>query len=118
MAFLFEKLEAYQKSVNFVDRIFSVCENMRGSGFNKLADQLRRAAISIPLNIAEANGRIHTKERKQFYYTSRGSLHECIPVLEILLRRKKINPEEFKFLYDQGEEIAKMLAGLIRSLPD
>lgn len=118
MTFLFEKLDVYKKSISFVDGVYAVCEKIRGQGFAKLLDQIRRASISIPLNIAEANGRTHNKERKQFYYTSRGSIHECIPVLEILLRRRMISRQEFEVLYNQGEEIAKMLAGLIKSIGD
>jgi four helix bundle protein len=114
--FLFEKLVVYKKSVDFVDRIFGTCEVINGLAFTKLKDQLRRASLSVPLNIAEANGRAHKRERRQFYYTSRGSLHECIPILEILLKRKKITMEEFKSLYDLAEEIAKMLAGIINAL--
>jgi four helix bundle protein len=114
--FLFEKLAVYQKSVDFADKAFLICDEVQGLDYAKLKDQLRRAALSVPLNIAEANGRTHCREKKQFYFISRGSLHECIPIIEILLRRKRIDHRIFRSIYDQAEEIARMLAGLVDSL--
>ena len=56
MAFMFEKLEVYQKAVDFADEIAALTEGFpRGYGF--LVDQLNRAALSIATNLAEGNGR-------------------------------------------------------------
>ncbi|MFA5113448.1 MAG: four helix bundle protein [Candidatus Margulisiibacteriota bacterium] len=111
-------MAVYQKSVDFADKAIFVCDEVQDRAYAPLKDQLRRAALSVPLNIAESNGRTHYREKKQFYFISRGSLHECIPIIEILLRRKKIGPDVFRSLYDQAEEIARMLAGLIDSLEE
>ena len=63
MAFAFEKLIVYQKSVDFADQICSRSESFpRGYGF--LADQINRAAVSISANIAEGNGRFTAPDRK------------------------------------------------------
>ncbi|KPJ66125.1 hypothetical protein AMJ44_08920 [candidate division WOR-1 bacterium DG_54_3] len=116
MIFMFENLNVYKKAIDFVDNLYSLCDNLKQSSLSKIADQLRRASLSIPLNIAEGCGRFHNKERKQFYKVSRGSLHECVPLLEMLLRRKQLSKEEFINLYNNADQIGMMLNGLIRSV--
>jgi len=62
MAFMFEKLEVYQKAVDFADLILPLTEQFpRGYGF--LADQLNRASLSISTNLAECNGRFTKADR-------------------------------------------------------
>jgi four helix bundle protein len=86
MPFMFEKLEVYQKSVDFADEIASMTEGFpRGYGF--LADQLNRAALSIATNLAEGNGRFTKPDRRNFFTIARGSAQECVPLLEIARRR-------------------------------
>ena len=115
MAFAFEKLVVYQKAVNFADAICTATEQFpRGYGF--LADQLNRAALSISANLAEGNGRFTKADRKNFFGIARGSAQECVPLLELALRRKHLSPEDQAELKDQLEEIARMLSGLINGL--
>ena len=115
MAFAFEKLIVYQKSVDFADQICSRSESFpRGYGF--LSDQLNRAALSISANIAEGNGRFTVPDRKNFFGIARGSLQECVPLLELALRRKLLTSEDHATLKSQLEEMARMLSGLIRGL--
>ncbi len=57
MAFAFEKLLVYQKSVDFADQICDLTEQFP-TRYNHLADQLNRASLSISSNIAEGNGRV------------------------------------------------------------
>ena len=86
MAFMFEKLEVYQKAVDFADRIAALTEGFpRGYWF--LADQLNRAALSIAANIAEGNGRFTKADRKHFFSIARGSTQECVPLAEVARRR-------------------------------
>ena len=86
MAFMFEKLEVYQKSVDFADEVASLTEAFpRGYGF--LVDQLNRAALSIATNLAEGNGRFTKPDRRNFFTIARGSAQECVPLLEIARRR-------------------------------
>ncbi|MBN2448582.1 MAG: four helix bundle protein [Phycisphaerae bacterium] len=86
MAFLFEKLIVYQKSVDFADRALALTEGFpRGYGF--LADQLNRAAVSIAANMAEGNGRFTKPDRKHFFCIARGSIQECVPLLDLARRR-------------------------------
>ena len=66
MPFMFEKLEVYQKAVDFADQIAALTEGFpRGYGF--LTDQLNRAALSIAANLAEGNGRFTKPDRKHFF---------------------------------------------------
>jgi len=90
MTFAFEKLLVYQKSVDFADQVCVVTEEFsRGYGF--LVDQLNRAALSISANIAEGNGRFTKADRKNFFFISRGSVQECVPLLELARRRSLID---------------------------
>jgi four helix bundle protein len=115
VAFAFEKLLVYQKSVDFADAICARTENFtRGYGF--LVDQLNRAALSISANIAEGNGRFTKPDRKNFFGIARGSIQECVPLLELARRRKLLNDDEHTALKLQLEEIARMLSGLINGL--
>ena len=115
MAFAFEKLTVYQKSVDFADRACELTETFpRGYGF--LVDQLNRAALSIAANIAEGNGRFTTPDRKHFFGIARGSVQECVPLLELASRRKLLDPDKHVQLKANLEEISKVLSGLINGL--
>ena len=115
MAFAFEKLVVYQKSVDFADRVCQQTEQFpRGYGF--LVDQLNRAALSIAANIAEGNGRFTKPDRKNFFGISRGSVQECVPLLELAYRRQLLTEPNHIELKSRLEEIARMLSGLINGL--
>ena len=112
MAFAFEKLLIYQKSVDFADQICARTEQFpRGYGF--LVDQLNRASVSIAANIAEGNGRFTKPDRKHFFGIARGSVQEFVPLLELALRRKLLEATAHEQLKSRLEEIARMLSGLI-----
>jgi len=72
MGFLFEKLDVYQKVVEFSDKVISLT-NQFPRGQSVVTDQLKRAALLIPLNIAEGSGRWHKDDKRQFNLISRGS---------------------------------------------
>lgn len=115
MAFSFEKLLVYQKSVDFADAVCAATEQFhRGYGF--LVDQLNRAALSIASNIAEGNGRFTVPDRKHFFGIARGSVQECVPQLELAKRRGLIDESKHAELKAQLEEISRMLSGLINGL--
>jgi len=115
MAFAFEKLNVYQKAVDFADRICGVTSNFPKS-YYFLRDQLNRASLSIAANIAEGNGRFTKADRKYFFVIARGSIQECVPLLELTARRGFLNPELHETLKNNLEEISKMLSGLIRGI--
>ena len=115
MTFMFEKLDVYQKAVDFADQAASLTEQFpRGYGF--LSDQLNRAALSIATNLAEGNGRFTKRDRKHFFIISRGSAQDCVPLLELASRRDLITSDQLTVLRQDLETIAKMISGLINGL--
>jgi len=115
MAFMFEKLEVYQKAVDFADGMAALTETFpRGYGF--LVDQLNRAALSIATNLAEGNGRFTKPDRRNFFIIARGSAQECVPLLEVALRRRLVKEDVAFALREHLEVIAKMISGLINGL--
>ena len=100
-------------AIEFADTIMSLTSDFP-KGFYFLADQLNRASTSIAANIAEGNGRFTKADRKNFFIIARGSVHECVPFLDLALRKKLIPNEQFEELKDNLEEISRMLTGLIK----
>jgi four helix bundle protein len=112
MAFLFENLEVYKKALDIADDISGLTESFP-KGKYYLADQLNRASLSIPANIAEGNGKFTKADRINFFRIARGSAFECVPLLEIC-RRKKLVMEDASLSYKgRLDEICRMLTGLI-----
>ena len=115
MPFMFEKLDVYQKAVDFADQAATLTEQFpRGYGY--LSDQLNRAALSIATNIAEGNGRFTIPDRKHFFVIARGSTQECVPLLELAKRRELLQEDKHTDLRQDLETIAKMISGLINGL--
>ena len=112
MPFMFEKLEVYRKAMGFVVRVYG----FRGLRNSKIIDQLQRAALSVPLNISEGQGRAHSREKRQYYNTAKASLYECVPIMQICKELGYIDDSEYQTIYNLMNEIGKMLAGLIRSV--
>ena len=79
-------------------------------------EQLRRAGLSIPNNVAEATGRRIGNESKKFFNIAKGSVYECINILVILSKRNLIDWRKFdrEKIYSLAEEICKMLSSLIK----
>lgn len=115
MPFAFEKLIVYQKAVTFADAACSLTRDFP-RGYFFLADQLNRAALSIAANIAEGNGRFTKPDRKNFFGIARGSVQECVPLLELARRQGLLNADRHEKLRADLEEVAKMLSGLINGL--
>lgn len=112
MTFAFEKLLVYQKSLDFADQVCSATEQF-SRGYCFLADQLNRAALSIFANIAEGNGRFTKADRRNFFIIARGSIQECVPLLELARRRSMLDEATHAELRCQPEKISRMLSGLI-----
>lgn len=72
--------------------------------------------MSISANIAEGNGRFTKADRRHFFIIARGSVQECVPLLELSRRRKLIDEPKHDELKARLEEISKMLSGLINGL--
>lgn len=115
MSFTFEKLHVYQKAITFADAICTLTRDLP-RGYFFLANQLNRAALSIAANIAEGNGRFTKADRRNFFGIARGSVQECVPLLELAARQDLLKPDRHARLKGDLEEIAKMLSGLINGL--
>ncbi|MEN8661277.1 MAG: four helix bundle protein [Lentimonas sp.] len=108
-----EKLKVYQRSLDFVEYAEGLLANLpKGLA---AYDQLDRASTSIPLNIAEGNGKFTAKDRCRFFDIARGSALECAAVLDVLLRKGKLEAERGVLGKEILREVVSMLIGLIRS---
>ena len=87
-----EKLDVYTVSLQRASACFDIADQLP-KGYGSLADQLRRAATSVPANIAEACGRQHGKDRERFLLIARGSATECAALID-LCRIKAHLPQE------------------------
>jgi four helix bundle protein len=115
VTFAFEKLLVYQKAVAFADAVCSLTKEFP-RGYFFLADQMNRAALSIAANIAEGNGRFTKPDRKHFFGIARGSVQECVPLLELAARQNLLVADRHRQMKANLEEIARMLSGLINGL--
>jgi len=113
--FNFEKLDVYKKSNDFVSEIYLLIKNYPKEEMFGLTSQLRRAAVSISLNIAEGSARTK-KDFSRFVDMARGSILECVTILQISLKQNYINETKFNDFKNKLIEISKMLSGLKRSL--
>ena len=113
--FDFEKLQVYQKAKEYCFELRK--EVLLLSTIDKSAkDQLRRASMSIMLNIAEGTSRFSDADKRNFYVISRGSLFECVAINDLLTEEKIISRDLKMKYYDKAEEISKMLFVMIKNL--
>jgi four helix bundle protein len=112
----FEDIQAWQQARALNQKIYDVT----GSGtFAKdfaLRDQIRRAAISIMLNIAEGFARRSNKEFRQFLFIAHGSAAEVQSALYIAMDQNYVEARDFEALYQKVDEVSKMISGFIKYL--
>jgi four helix bundle protein len=109
----FRNLNVYTKSKELVKQIYELLKKFPKEEQFALCDQLRRAVISIPSNIAEGSGRNSQKDQAHFYNIAYGSLMEVFSQLDIACDLGYISQEEFEQMELLINEEAKMLSGLI-----
>ncbi|MFP8896137.1 MULTISPECIES: four helix bundle protein [Chryseobacterium] len=112
----FKELLVWQRSIDFVTEIYRTTEAFPKDEIYGLPSQIRRAAVSIPSNIAEGNSRRSKPDYSQFLKISRGSCAEVETQLIISKNLKFLNENEHLKLNEKIIEISKMLNGLINSL--
>ena len=115
MAFDFERLDVYQEALDFADSVYGLSAEFPKGEVYGLTGQLRRAAMSVALNIAEGSG----KSKKEFIHylkMARASVHECVPLLTIAERQRYLDRDGFGVFYGRRESLSKMLSKLINSL--
>ena len=109
----FEDLEVWQKSMSLVDKIYELTKKSTFSKDYNLRDQIRRAVISIPSNIAEGFERGSNKEFIQFLFVAKGSAAEVRTQLYIALRQNYIIQEQFDSATNLAINISVMLKRFI-----
>ena len=102
--------------MDVVDRVYDLTRSFPKEELYGLTNQIRRSAVSIPLNIAEGQGRSAPKEFSRNLRISLGSLSELDTQIEIALRQSYIEPTEAESLFELLLEVRKILFGLIKSL--
>lgn len=114
--FTYRKLRVYQQSKKLVLVIYDLLRYFPKEENYALCDQLRRAVISIPSNIAEGISRTSRKEQIHFLEISFGSLNEVMCQIEIANELGIISQENLLLVEDYYKLIAQMLSGLRRSI--
>ncbi|MFH1731858.1 MAG: four helix bundle protein [Planctomycetota bacterium] len=113
----YRDLLVWQKGIAFVKDIYLATKRFPSDERFGLTDQMRRAAVSIPSNIAEGHARQHRKEFRQFLHITLGSLAELDTQLIVARDLEYISDEEVAGLGDKLTELRKMTCGLIAKLP-
>lgn len=107
-----EKLEVYREAVLFVAWLSSLLEETVRPG--EVKDHLDRASTSMPLNIAEGNGKYSPKDRCRFFDIAHGSALECDAGLDVLVAKGKRSPEQIGPGKERLQKIVRMLMGMIK----
>ncbi len=116
MAFKFEKLLVWQKALDFTVEIHKLTKSFPKDELFILSGQVKRAADSIALNIAEGStGQSDTEFRKFIGYSLRSAI-EVVACLHIAKKRNLIPNDKFETLYEEATVIIKMLQALKKTL--
>lgn len=108
----YKKLDVYAKSRQLVVTVYSLLKHFPAEEKYALCDQLRRAVISVPSNIAEGSGRTSAKAQVHFFEMAFGSLMEVSCQMDIACDLGYIEQLELTQVEEQAHRIAAMLLGL------
>lgn len=114
--FSFERLEVWQKSIDFADRIYRVTRAFPNEERFGLTSQMRRAAVSVSSNIAEGSARFSKPDYAHFIEIATGSVFEVVSQSFPSRRFGYVQESEFKGIYVAAEEQGRMLSGLRKSI--
>ncbi len=114
--FFYRKLDVYHNSKRIVANVYALTKKFPTQEQYGLTNQLQRAAISIPSNIAEGMGRFSVKERMHFLEIAGGSLMETMCQLEIAEMLGYISQQTLDSMEQLIQETVKMLVGLRNSM--
>ncbi len=112
----FKTLEAWKKSMSLVKSIYLLTRNFPKEEIYGLTSQLKRAAVSVPANIAEGSGRQYKKDTIQFLYIARGSLYEVETLLNVALTVDIIDDARLALIQPALDESLRVLNGYINYL--
>ncbi|HEX3740004.1 MAG TPA: four helix bundle protein [Terriglobales bacterium] len=116
MSASFRDLRVWQQAIELSLSIYSCSAAFPKSELYGLAQQMRRASVSIASNIAEGKGRRSDKEFRQFLFNARGSLLELETQIFIALKLEYISEKQWSDLQSQATQTGRSLAGLLNSL--
>jgi four helix bundle protein len=114
--FNFEKLEVWQKAIDFADLVYNETQPFPSEERFGLTNQLRRAAVSISSNIAEGSSRSSKNDFARFAEIAAGSVFEAVSQAFVARRQAFLREDQFRKIYADAEELSRMLSGLRRSL--
>jgi four helix bundle protein len=114
--FNFEKLEVWQKAIDFADLVYKETQAFQSEERFGLTNQLRRAAVSISSNIAEGSSRSSKTDFARFIEIAAGSVFEAVSQTFIARRQSFFSEEQFRNIYTNAEQLSRMLSGLRKSL--
>lgn len=112
----FKELLIWQKGIVLVDAIYDIADTFPHAELYGLISQCKRSAVSIPSNISEGSQRISDKEFSNFILIAKGSLAELETQMIIAQRRKYFTPEKGKPIFDQMDELNKMIYSFYQKL--
>jgi len=114
--FSFEKLDFWQKSIDFADFVYRITRTFPDGEKFGLTAQMRSAAVSISSNIAEGSSRFSGTDFARFLEIAAGSVFEVVSQSFISRRQEFLNEADFRALYAAAEERGRMLSGLRKSI--
>ena len=112
----YQDLKAWQRGMDLVEQSYRLTATLPSHELYGLTSQIRRAAVSIPANLAEGNGREHIGDYLHHVSIAHGSLMELETHLLIALRLQYFPPDQLKSTLDLITEVGRMLGGLRKSL--
>jgi four helix bundle protein len=112
----YRDLIVWQRAMDLVEDVYRVTEEWPQREMYSLTNQIRRAVVSVPSNIAEGQGRISTKEFAHHVAIASGSLYEVETQVLIAKRLRYMDEQTCDTLIGQSAEVARLLNGLMRSL--
>ena len=116
LMFGFEKLDVWQKSIDFADLVYKSTRSFLSDERFGLTNQMRRAAVSVSSNIAEGSSRFSEADFARFLEIATGSVFEVVSQSFVARREGFLNEDDFKNVYVAAEEQGRMLSGLRNSL--
>lgn len=114
----FEDLLVWQKAMTLVTRVYQQCQTGLLSKDWGLRDQVQRAAVSVPANIAEGYERGSRKEYLHFLYIAKGSVGELRCLLQVAASLGYLDQQLAGSLIEDSTEVSRMLKGLLNSLKE
>ena len=114
----FEDLEVYHVAREFRKAMYRVARRLPDIEKFALANQIRRAAVSLTNNIAEAHGRYHYLDQIKFLRQSRGSLQELIDDLNVCMDEQYLPDGEVAAIKEEGWRVRQLIDGYVRYLRD